>query len=92
MGRDLMTIRPRETLPNMNTENHNLPTAQQRQEMIAIAAYYLAERRGFEPGGAEADWFSAEKVIDAIIAERRISRSTGLDARNASIRNALQFA
>lgn len=75
----------------MKTETANQPTAQQRQEMIAIAAYYLAERRGFAPGGAEADWLRAEQVIDAMIADRRISRSTELDAGRASIRNALKF-
>ncbi|MBK5962829.1 hypothetical protein CCR95_01650 [Thiocystis minor] len=76
----------------MKTETDRIPSVQQRQEMIAIAAYYLAERRGFAPGGADADWLRAEQVIDTMIAERRISRSTGTDARSASIRNALQFA
>jgi hypothetical protein len=35
------------------------PTAAERHEMIATAAYYLAERRGFAPGQAEVDWLAA---------------------------------
>lgn len=76
----------------MNNETANPLTAQQRQEMIALAAYYLAERRGFAPGGAEADWFEAERMIDAMITDRRISHATGLNAGRATIRNALKFA
>lgn len=35
-----------------------------RQEMIAIAAYYRAERRGFSGGDAMQDWLEAEAEID----------------------------
>lgn len=76
----------------MKTETDRIPTAQQRQEMIAIAAYYLAEQRDFAPGGAQADWFRAEQLIDAMIADRRIGRTTEPNARRASIRNALQLS
>jgi hypothetical protein len=31
--------------------------------MIAEAAYYLAERRGFEPGHELEDWLAAEGMI-----------------------------
>jgi hypothetical protein len=37
--------------------------------MIALAAYYLAERRHFAPGSADADWLNAERMIDALIAD-----------------------
>jgi hypothetical protein len=50
---------------------HDRPTDSQRHAMIAVAAYYLAERRGFAPGQAEADWRLAEQAIDAMIAGRR---------------------
>jgi hypothetical protein len=36
-----------------------------RHTRIAIAAYYLAERRGFQPGSEAADWRLAERQIDA---------------------------
>jgi hypothetical protein len=36
----------------------------QRLELIATAAYYIAERHGFQPGRAEEDWREAELQID----------------------------
>ena len=38
-----------------------------RRLMIAEAAYYRAERRGFQPGLEEMDWFEAEKEINATL-------------------------
>lgn len=38
--------------------------AQARRRRIAEAAYYRAQRRGFEPGGEDDDWLEAEKDID----------------------------
>lgn len=35
----------------------------QRRAMIAEAAYYKAERRGFEPGHELEDWLQAEDEI-----------------------------
>ena len=37
-----------------------------RQEMIAVAAYYKAEKREFTPGSEGEDWLEAEKEIDRI--------------------------
>jgi hypothetical protein len=42
-------------------------TPDQRIEMIATAAYYIAERHGFTPGMSEADWRAAERQIDALL-------------------------
>ena len=39
-------------------------STQERAEMVATAAYYIAEGHGFTPGQAEADWKAAEKEID----------------------------
>lgn len=36
-----------------------------RLEMIATAAYYIAERHGFQPDRAGEDWREAELQIDA---------------------------
>jgi len=36
----------------------------QRQRCIAEAAYYKAEKRGFEPGGEHEDWLEAEREFD----------------------------
>ena len=37
-----------------------------RRHMIAEAAYYIAEARGFAGGDVYHDWVEAEKQIDAI--------------------------
>ena len=34
-----------------------------RREMIETAAYFLAQKRGFEPGHELEDWFAAENEI-----------------------------
>jgi hypothetical protein len=36
----------------------------ERRERISVAAYYNAERRGFEGGGAVDDWLEAEREVD----------------------------
>ena len=35
-----------------------------RVQMIAIAAYFRAQKRGFTPNEDLADWFEAEREID----------------------------
>ncbi|HEX4024042.1 MAG TPA: DUF2934 domain-containing protein [Steroidobacteraceae bacterium] len=42
--------------------------AQRRRELIAEAAYFRAERRGFEPGYEAEDWLAAELEIDRALA------------------------
>lgn len=39
-------------------------TPEARNRMIAEAAYYMAERRGFEPGYEFEDWLAAEAEVD----------------------------
>ncbi|MCK7578644.1 MAG: DUF2934 domain-containing protein [Chromatiales bacterium] len=68
---------------------HDRPTDSRRHAMIAVAAYYLAERRGFAPGRAEADWLLAERTIDAMIVGRRLTSRTDDETRGRLIRNAL---
>lgn len=41
--------------------------ADERHQMIACAAYYRAERRGFSKEGALADWLEAEHEVDALL-------------------------
>ncbi len=38
-------------------------SAEERYQMIAEAAYFIAERRGFQPGDPKEDWLEAEKEI-----------------------------
>jgi hypothetical protein len=41
-------------------------TLKERQQLIAEAAYYRAERRNFAPGYELADWLNAEEEIESI--------------------------
>lgn len=42
-------------------------SAHRRREMIAEAAYYRAEKRGFTGGDPVADWIAAEAEVDALL-------------------------
>lgn len=42
-------------------------TPEERYQMIAAAAYFLAERHGFTSGRALDDWIAAEKEIDGML-------------------------
>jgi len=46
-----------------------------RVRMIAEAAYYRAELRGFEPGHDFEDWIEAEAEIDRLIAVEQLVAS-----------------
>jgi len=43
-----------------------------RQQMVAEAAYYLAERRQFESGQDIDDWLEAERQIETALAGARV--------------------
>ncbi|KAF0163294.1 MAG: hypothetical protein FD157_3164 [Rhodocyclaceae bacterium] len=38
-----------------------------REQMIAEAAYFRAEQRGFVPGNEMSDWFQAEADVEALV-------------------------
>lgn len=38
-----------------------------RQEMVATAAYFIAEQRGFAPGHELEDWRAAEEAVNAAL-------------------------
>lgn len=74
-------------------------TAEERQRLIAEAAYYRALGRGFANGSPEDDWLQAERQIDNALlnssrrqrpAARQIpkqeagSRRTGTDSRSGA--------
>ena len=69
------TAGPTRTAPDATgTANTNRRTSQERprlpddstvERMVAEAAYYLAEKRSFEPGYEEADWLAAKEQIAA---------------------------
>jgi hypothetical protein len=43
---------------------------EERHRLISEAAFYLAERRGFKGGNADADWAAAEAEIDQMLLEK----------------------
>lgn len=45
----------------------------QRRHYIEVAAYYIAERRGFVGGSPEEDWKAAEAEIDRLLAEGKLN-------------------
>jgi hypothetical protein len=47
-----------------NTTNES-PSIDQRRELIAVTAYYLAEKRSFEAGHDLEDWIAAEAIVSA---------------------------
>lgn len=50
-------------------------SARRRREMIAEAAYYRAEKRGFTGGDPIADWVAAEAEVDALLPAGRTPRA-----------------
>jgi hypothetical protein len=47
-------------------------TEDERRHMIAEAAYYHAEHRGFLGGSIEEDWYIAEAEIDAMLSGKKL--------------------
>jgi len=48
-------------------------TSEQRHHYIEVAAYYIAERRGFDAGCHDEDWAQAELEIDRLLAEGKLN-------------------
>lgn len=48
--------------------------AAQRANYIEVAAYYIAQRRGFTPGDAQQDYLDAAAEIDQLIAAGHFSK------------------
>ena len=46
--------------------------SEKRKHYVEMAAYYIAERRGFAPGNLLDDWVQAEAEIDRLLAEGRL--------------------
>ena len=62
---------------------------EERHEMVAVAAYFCAERRGFLPGHEREDWLEAAAVIDAMFDNMRRAGVTRCDYERVGLRNAL---
>lgn len=62
---------------------------EERHEMVAVAAYFLAERRGFLPGMERQDWCQAAAAIDQMLQTMRDTGVTRQDYGRVGLRNAL---
>jgi len=60
---DPYTLTERAPIRGMSLER--VFRAEERHRMIAEAAYFLAEKRAFEPGHALDDWLAAERDFNA---------------------------
>jgi hypothetical protein len=54
------------TVTRVSRFDPEMLTDEQRRELIATAAYYLAEKRNFEPGHEAEDWLTAEGQIGSL--------------------------
>jgi len=52
--------------PLAGTENRT-PSTEERQRMIATAAYFIAEKQGFDPSRERENWRQAEMQIEAML-------------------------
>lgn len=46
---------------------------EQRRHYVEVAAFYIAERRGFVGGNAAEDWAQAEREVERLLAEGLIN-------------------
>ena len=47
-------------------------TTEQRNKYVAVAAYHIAELRGFTSGDPRDDWLAAEAEVDRLIASGHV--------------------
>ncbi len=45
----------------------NQVSHRERYEMIASMAYFRAEKRSFEPGWEQEDWYASEKIVEEML-------------------------
>jgi hypothetical protein len=63
----------------------------ERHEMIAVAAYFRAERRGFAPGGEFRDWWEATVAIDRMLERMSREGMTRREYQRVGLPNALRL-
>lgn len=64
------TPRPAPEKPNPSVKESGRFSPEDRMRLIAEAAYFKAERRGFSNGGELGDWFEAEAEVNALLDSR----------------------
>lgn len=64
---------------------------EERNEMIAVAAYFRAEQRDFAPGRELQDWVEAAVAIDQMLDNMRKTGVTRGHYERVGLRNALRL-
>jgi hypothetical protein len=59
------------SLTKIENNTNESPSIDQRRELIAVTAYYLAEKRRFEAGHDLEDWIAAEAIVSAELGPAR---------------------
>jgi hypothetical protein len=80
-----------DALVDLGCEPRMEVSPEERHEMVAVAAYFRAERRGFLSGLEHEDWFEAAAVIDAMLETMRRAGVTRRDYERVGLRNALRL-
>lgn len=62
-------VRKSVSLKSAALTRNKVMAGEDRQRLIAEAAYFRAEQRGFTPGRELEDWLAAEIEIDALLGE-----------------------
>ncbi len=60
--------KPKAAKPAAETRSKSALSSEQRNHYVEVAAFYIAERRGFIPGNPADDWCAAELEVDRLIA------------------------
>ncbi|MDD2700447.1 MAG: DUF2934 domain-containing protein [Sideroxydans sp.] len=66
-------VNARAGVTEINAELSHPITSEQCHHYVQVAAYYIAERRGFDEGSCEDDWAQAELEIDRLLAEGKFN-------------------
>ena len=68
-----------ETSATKDSERSVQPDTEVRNQMIAEAAYYIAEKRDFSPAQESKDWLEAEKQIEEMMSTTRKSKYMNIE-------------
>lgn len=63
-----VAAKPKTTKPTASISSKPSLSTEQRNHYVEVAAFYIAERRGFVPGNPADDWCAAELEVDRLIA------------------------
>ena len=62
--------------PQVNPSSSPIASSEERHRLIAQAAYYLAEKRGFQGGNPEQDWLEAAAQVDTLFMDSGKGQNT----------------